>query len=199
MISASWRCCIQPMIFCTMPLPLAASITSVSFMAGAPSSTAVLASGYCAPSMISDQCTRSSRSGARKPKRSRGHAADERGAGFVARVVELPAAGIPAEMLLIFGVEEGALVMVEPPGQLRVAGVLEVHDGVFVAIEQRWIEELRRLVGHARIAKLRIRVDRARDKSAEVGSGRRPVKTVIVIEHPCEHLVSDWRKTFQLA
>ena len=31
-----------------------------------------------------------------------GHAADERGAGFVARVVQLPAAGIAAEMLLIF-------------------------------------------------------------------------------------------------
>src|SRR5450756_1760586 len=102
------------------------------------------------------------------------------------RVIELPAAGILAEMLLVFGVEERALVMIEPPGQLWVAGVFEVHDGVFVAIEQRRIEKLRRRVGHARIAELRIRVDRARDESAEVGSRRRPVKTVIVIQHPCK-------------
>ena len=64
MISSRDRRCIQPMIFCTISEPLAASITSVSFMAGAPSSTAVLASGYCAPSMMWDQWTSSSRSGA---------------------------------------------------------------------------------------------------------------------------------------
>ncbi len=41
---------------------------------------------------------------------------------LVARVVELPAAGVAAEMLRVLGVEERALVMVEPPGQPRVAG-----------------------------------------------------------------------------
>ncbi len=60
------------------------------------------------------------------------------------------------------------------------------------------IEELRRLVGHARITELRIRVDRARDESAEVGSGSRPVKTVVVIEHSSEHVFSDWGKPFSL-
>ena len=91
--------------------------------------------------MISDQCTRSSRSGARKPKRSRADIADEGGAGFVARVVELAAAGIAAEVLLVGGVEEGALVMVEPPGEAGIGGILEIDDGVLVAIEQGGIEQ----------------------------------------------------------
>jgi hypothetical protein len=43
-----------------------------------------------------------------------GHAADESGTGLVGRVIELPAAGILAELLLVPGSEERALVMVEP-------------------------------------------------------------------------------------
>ena len=116
-----------------------------------------------------------------------GHACDERGAGFVARVVELPAAGIAAEMLGILGGEEGALVMVEPPGEARIAGIFEVYDGVFIAIEQAGIEHLGCLVGHSRVAELSIGVDRPGNEAAEIGSGRCAVKAMVVIQHAFQH------------
>ena len=58
---------LRPMIRCTVSLPFELSITSVNFIAGAPSSTAVFGSGYIAPSMIFAQCTKLSRSGASNP------------------------------------------------------------------------------------------------------------------------------------
>ena len=60
---------------------------------------------------------------------------DEFSAGTVSRIVKLPAAPVTQEMILVLPVEESALVMVEPPRQTRIAGVLEVYDGVFIAVE----------------------------------------------------------------
>ena len=36
--------------------------------------------------------------------------------------------------------QEGAEVMIEPPGDLGRGGVLEIHDGVFVAVEVALVE-----------------------------------------------------------
>ena len=101
-------------------------------------------------------------------------------------------------MIRIPGAEEGALVVVEPLGEPGIAGVLEVHYGVFIAIEQFRIEHLGCLMGHSGVAKLRIRVHRTRDKAAEVGSGGRPVEAMIVIQHSYEH-EQIGGKTYQLA
>jgi len=113
-----------------------------------------------------------------------GHVRDERGAGFIARVVKLASARVAAELFGIRAAEEGALVMIEPPGEARVIGVFEIYDGVFVAIEQIRREDLRGPVGHACIAEFRIRVNRPRDETAEEGSRRCPVETMVVVEHP---------------
>ena len=40
-----------------------------------------------------------------------------------------------AEMLGVFGRQERALMMIEPPGEPRVGGVLEIDNGVLVAVE----------------------------------------------------------------
>ncbi len=186
-ISASCRRCIQPMIFCTISEPLAASITSVSFMAGAPSSTAVRASGYCAPSMIRPSAPGLSRSGALKPQRFARHLGDKRRARLVSGVVELAPAGIPPEVLGVLRRQKRALVMVEPPGEPRIARVLEIDNGVLVAIEQAGVEQLGRLVRHSRVSELRIRVNRARDKAAEEGGRGGAVETMIVIQHAFQH------------
>ena len=175
------------MIFCTMSEPLAASITSVSFhrrRAQFDRGLRVRILRAVDDERPVDQVVEVGRS---KPKRSHATSRDERGAGFVARIVELPAAGVPAEMLRIFRVQEGALMMIEPPGQARIARVFEIDDGVFVAIEQARIEHLRRLVGHPGIAEFRIRVNRARDEAAEEGGRGRPVKAVIVVQHAFQH------------
>ena len=86
-------------------------------------------------------------------------------------------------MVGILLVEKGALVMVEPPREPRIARVLEVHDGVFVAIEETASNSLGGLVGHARVTKLGRRVNRAGDKAAEVSSRGCPVEAVIVVQH----------------
>ena len=117
--------------------------------------------------------------------------------GLVMWATVTVAAGVALEVLLIGGVEERALVVIEPPGEARVAGVLEIDDGVLVAIEQRGVERLRRGVGHARIAEYRVRVDSAPDKAAEEGSRGRSVETVIVIEDAYQH--GNRGKTYQLA
>ena len=46
------------------------------------------------------------------------------------------------------GREERALVMVEPPGQLRRVGIFEIDDGVLVAVEDTVFERLRSFVRH---------------------------------------------------
>ena len=60
-------------------------------------------------------------------------------------------------MLGVFGAQERALMMVEPPGEPRVGGVLEVDDGILVAIEKMVVENLRRGVRHTREFKISFR------------------------------------------
>src|SRR5579875_1086945 len=90
-------------------------------------------------------------------------------------------------MLGIGRVQKGALVMIEPPGEARVAGVFEIDDGVFVAIEKGGIEALGCLVNHTGIKEFGVRVDRARDKAAEEGSRGRAIETVVVIQNAFQH------------
>jgi hypothetical protein len=78
--------------------------------------------------------------------------------------------------------------MVEPPGKPRIAGVFEIHDGVFVAVEQPRLEELRSSMGHSRVSKFRIRVNSPRDEAAEKGSRRCPIKTMVVVQHSFQHV-----------
>ena len=72
-------------------------------------------------------------------------------------------------------------MMVEPPGQLRVAGILEIDDGVLIAIEQAVFEDLRGPVGHACIFEVRVGVKRAPDEAAEERGRGGAVETVVVI------------------
>jgi len=123
--------------------------------------------------------------------------ADEGGAALVAGVVELASAGVAMEVLLVGGVEERALVVIEPSGEARVAGVLEIDDGILVAIEERGVEGLGCGVRHAGIAEDRVRVHSPLDKAGEEGSRSRSVETVVVIENAYKHFKRG--KTYQLA
>ena len=60
-------------------------------------------------------------------------------------------------------------MVIEPPGQAGIAGVLEIDDGVLVAIEERRVEGLGGPMRHSGVGELRIRVNGARDEAAEVG------------------------------
>jgi len=37
--------------------------------------------------------------------------------------------------------QEGALVMIEPPSDLGRTGILEIHNGIFIAIEMLFIKK----------------------------------------------------------
>ncbi len=126
-----------------------------------------------------------------------GHRGDEGGAGFVARVVELAPAGIAAEMFGIGGAEEGALMVIEPPRQARIARILEIDDGVFVAIEQFGRERLGCRVSHSRVPELGVRMYRSGNEAAEEGSRGCPIKAMVVVQHAFQHGKNG--KTYQLA
>ena len=53
--------------------------------------------------------------------------------------IEELSVAVPApEVGLVLGSQKGAVMMVEPPGQPLVVGVLEVHDGVLGPPWKRW-------------------------------------------------------------
>src|SRR5262249_23728498 len=66
---------------------------------------------------------------------------DETRAGFEVWIVKLAIALVLLKMCGVFRRQERALMMIEPPGDLRRAGVLEIHDSVLVAIELLFIEQ----------------------------------------------------------
>ena len=95
-------------------------------------------------------------------------------AGFVGGIVELFAGMILPEMLGVLGLQKRALVMVEPPGEQRRAGILEIDDGVFVAVEQcRPSKGCEALCVIPRVKKFRVRDRCARGKSAKKSRRRK--------------------------
>jgi len=87
----------------------------------------------------------------------------------------------------LFGVggrEKRALVMVEPPGYFRRIRKLEIHDDVFVAIEQARFPGLRRAVRHPSEAKFRVVVESFAIKSVEESSRSSAIKAAIVKAEP---------------
>src|ERR1019366_2641638 len=116
-----------------------------------------------------------------------GDGADERGAGLVRRVVELAAAVVLAVVLGVFRREEGALMVVEPPRQARIARVFEIHDGVHIAIPKAVLKQLGCLVGHPRIDIFRFRVKGALHEAGEICGGSSAVETMVVIKNAYPH------------
>jgi len=129
------------MIFFTISDSLAASITRVSFMAGSRISTAVLASEILRSVDITDQCTRSREVRRVKAKALAGHvqinACTTCSWGrracrpLVSRRKCSASSGV-----------RNALWCGRTPGEARIARILEIHNGVLIAVEQRRIEGL---------------------------------------------------------
>ncbi len=64
-----------------------------------------------------------------------GDGGDKAGAGFEIGIVKLAIALVLFKVACVGGSKERALVMIEPPGDFGRAGILEIDDGVFVAIK----------------------------------------------------------------
>ncbi len=110
----------------------------------------------------------------------RRHRGDELGAGLERGIEKFQARCVRQEMGLIGGREKSALMMIEPPSETRAGRVLEIHDGVDVAVELRFIEQLGSLVREAGIVELGGGIDLSAEEAAEDRRGTGAVETTIV-------------------
>src|SRR5450432_1306355 len=79
-------------------------------------------------------------------------------------------------------------MMIEPPRQVLVRRILEIDDRIDVAVKQRILKQLRRLVRHTRVEKLRPgRAVLRFEETAEKGCRSGPVKAMIVIQNSGAH------------
>jgi hypothetical protein len=108
------------------------------------------------------------------------HVGKELGARFVGGVVEFFAGMVVAELVGIARGEEGALVVVEPLRELRGAGIFEVNDGVFIAIEDSIFERTRGFVSHACVKEFGVVVDAFAVEAREDGGRRSSVEASVV-------------------
>src|ERR1700683_4583703 len=87
---------------------------------------------------------------------------------------------VAAEMLGILRSEKRALMMIEPPGEQRRTGIFEIHNGVFVAVENAVFEGLRSFMRHPGLNKLGIGVDSFAVKPGKHSGRSRSVEALIV-------------------
>ena len=156
----------------------------VSFMAGAFISTAVLASGYMAPSTMSVQWTRSATGAGSKPKRCLGDGSDKAGTGLEIGIVKLAVTLVLLEMARVFRRKKSALVMIEPPGDLGGAGIFEVDDGVFVAIKLLLVKQRSGAMQQSGEDERGVSANALPIEAGKQGGRASPIKALVVIENP---------------
>jgi hypothetical protein len=85
--------------------------------------------------------------------------------------VELSAAFVGFEVRFVFFAEKGALMMIKPPGQTRIAGIFEVNDGIFIPVEPNIEKQLAGTMCESLVHEFAIFADGVSIKVAE-DSGR---------------------------
>src|SRR6266849_9038882 len=90
-------------------------------------------------------------------------------------------------MLGVFGRQERALVMIEPPGEVGITRIFEIYNGVFVAIEKLVLEKLRSFMRHSGVHEFRAGMKNALHEAAEESRRRCAVEAVIVIKDAYAH------------
>src|SRR5579872_4469330 len=73
--------------------------------------------------------------------------------------------------------------MIEPPGDFGRAGIFEIDDGIFIAIEIGFVEKRTRAMQQARVNKVDVIADAFGIKARKKRSRRCAVKTSIVIKN----------------
>ena len=121
----------------------------------------------------------------------RRYVGEEAGAGCVVGVVEALAVVLMVEeVLMVGGREEGAEVMVEPPGDARGSGIFEVDDGVFVARKVGFVEKSTGAMDEAEGFVGGIAIDALAMEAGEEGRGAGSVETFVVIKDADFHLAA---------
>ena len=112
------------------------------------------------------------------------------GAGLEIRIVELAVALILLEVGGIGGRKKRAFVVIEPPGDFGRTGILEIDDGILVAVELLLVEKSARAMQQAGVDEVHIAADSFPVEAGEQGGRGRPVKTFVVIKHPHSQISS---------
>jgi hypothetical protein len=76
--------------------------------------------------------------------------------------------------------QKGALMMIEPPGNLRRARIFEINDHIFVAVKQPLLKGLDGTMGHAGITKDRLRINALAVKARKQSGRSRTIEATIV-------------------
>jgi hypothetical protein len=92
------------------------------------------------------------------------------------------------EVFRILRAQEGALMVIKPPGDVRVGRVLKIDNRIYIAIEKRVFKQLVRPVGQACVREFTVGRDPAFQKTRDVGCRGCAIETMIVIEDPNLHL-----------
>jgi len=109
---------------------------------------------------------------------------NELGAGSVIRFIKHVRPGMRTKVFGVSRREEGALVMVKPPGDFGRIGIFEVDDDVLIAVEETGFPGLGSAVGHAAEAKFGSRVKSFAIESDKKCRRSSAVKTAVVVTEP---------------
>jgi hypothetical protein len=85
------------------------------------------------------------------------------------------------EVLGILRTQKGTLMMIEPPGEIEVGRVLEIDDGVDIAIEEPVFEKLVSAVSEARVGKLSLGIELTSEETSHIRGGSRSIKAMVMI------------------
>ncbi len=107
---------------------------------------------------------------------------DKTGAGFEIRIVELAVALILLEVGGIGGRKKSAFVVIEPPGDFGRTGILEIDDGILVAVKLLLVEKSAGTMQQAGVDEVHIAANSFPVESGEQGGRACPVKTLVVIK-----------------
>src|ERR1039457_6592120 len=105
-------------------------------------------------------------------------------AGLEVGIVKLAVALILLEVGGISGREKSALVVIEPPSDIRRTGILEIDDGILVAIELFLVEKSAGAMEEAGIHEVHIAADSFLVETREERGGAGSVKKLVVIKDP---------------
>ena len=109
---------------------------------------------------------------------------NEAGAGFEIRIVEFAVALILLEVGGIGRRKKSAFVVIEPPGDFGRTGILEIDDGILVAVKLLLVEKRTRTMQQAGVDEVHIAADSFPVEAGEQGCRGSPVKTLVVIKDP---------------
>jgi hypothetical protein len=122
---------------------------------------------------------------------------DETGARLEIRIIEFAIALILLEMGSILGREERALVMIEPPGNFRRTGILEIDDGILIAVEINLVKERARPMQEPGESEIHIPAYALAVEAGKERGGRGSIEAFVVIKNSDSQLIPQFAPDFR--